>query len=291
MGSAWILAGRVGDGAFARSGCGLVLALLGAALLWPSSTIGDVSQSGELSMSASGEIKPTELPRSQAVPASLRLSFTSEAIDSPATPDLSRIALEIGRNVELRTAGLPSCSFAELYSSSANPGHSCAKSLVGRGIVDSEITLPGESPANVEGSLSAFYVSRQEEHLILARVRTGAPLPLIYVIPFKITSERGAFGTGLVVRRMRTIAGACIHPGCFSPYYLKGVYGHISKLELFLHRRFADAGERDSFVNARCPARGEMPEATFPATRVDLKYTSGDSLAASANRECRVSTG
>jgi hypothetical protein len=290
VGSAWIFGreGRPNTGALARSGCGFGLALLAAALVWPAPTVGDMSQSGELAMSASGEITPIKLPRSKAAPASLRLGFTSEALNSPVTPELSRIAFEISPNVELHTAGLRSCSFAELYSSTASLGHSCVKSLVGHGIVDSEITLPGRSPAQVEGHLLAFYVFREGERRILARVRTGAPLPLIYVIPFKITSERGAFGTSLTVRRMRIITGVCIHPNCFSPYTLKGVYGHISRLELSLHRRFAHARERDSFISTRCPTQGKTSEATFPVMRASLDYTSGDSLAATVNRKCRV---
>jgi len=270
---------------------GLGLVLLAAAFIWPVPTVGNMSQSGELAMSASGEITPIELPRSKAAPASLQLGFTSEALNSSATPELSRIVLEIGRNVELHTAGLPSCSFAELYSSSASPGHNCAKSLVGHGVVNSEITLPGKPPAKVRGNLLAFHVFREGERRILARVRTEAPLPLIYVIPFKITGGHGAFGTNLVVNRMRILQGICFHPNCFSPYTLKGVYGQISMFELSLHRLFAHAGERNSFVSARCPATGRKPESTFPVTTVNLDYTSGDSLATRVNRKCKVSTG
>src|SRR5260221_9185181 len=273
MGSTWNFGerGRPGAGALARFGCGLGLALLATAFLWPASTIGDVSQPGELAMSASGEITPIRLARSKAAPATLRLGFTSEALNSPATPELSRIVLDISRNVELHTAGLPSCSFKELYSGRASPGHSCAKSLVGHGIVDSEIMLPGKPPAKVQGHLSAFYVLRKGERRILAPVTTGAPLPFIYVIAFDMTSDRGAFGTRLVVQRMANILGVCIHPNCFSPYTLKGVYSRISKLEPSLQRRVPHGGERDSFVSARCPAPGKRTETALPVASASLK--------------------
>jgi hypothetical protein len=290
MDLAWISARRERCIAvtLARLGCGLGLASLVVALVWPGVTVAEVSQSGELAMSASGGIAPITLPRSKAAPASLRLGFTSEALDSAATPELSRIVLELGPNVELQTAGLASCSFAELYSQSADPDRSCAKSLVGHGFVNSEITLPGTPPTQVKGRLSAFYVLREGERRILARVRTGAPLPLIYVIPFKITPGQGVFRTSLVVRRMRVIFGICLHPNCFSPYTLQGVYGHISKLELSLHRRFARNGESDSFLSSRCPVPGGGSEAAFPLVRVSLDYARGDSLASSVSRTCRV---
>jgi hypothetical protein len=263
------------------------LALVAAALLWPALTVGDVI-SGEPVMSASAEITPIKLPRSNPAPARLRLGFTSEALDGSATPELSRVEIDLGPSLQLHTTGLPSCSFAQIYSVAESPGHSCAKSLVGKGTVDSEIDLPGRSPAKVEGQLSAFYVARKEESLILARVITGEPMPLIYVIPFKITRRPGAFGTGLLVRRMHVIQGICIHPHCFSPYTLKGVYSRISKLELSLHRRFADAGRSDSFISAQCPAPGKRREATFPITKVSLDYASGQSLAATVERRCRT---
>lgn len=186
----------------------------------------------------------------------MRIGFTSKAADG-TVPELSRIEFDISRNVELHTAGLPSCSSAELYSNVAGPGHSCSKSFVGRGIVDSEIVRPGEEPVSVQGHLSAFYTVRKEGRFILARVKTGAALPLVYVIPFKIGEGHGVFGTTLVVRRMQEITGVCASPGCFSPYTLKGIYSRISKLEFSLHRRFRHGSTRESFLNARCPAKSK----------------------------------
>jgi hypothetical protein len=122
-------------------------------------------------------------------------------------------------------------------------------------------------------------------------------LPLTYVIPFQITKAHGAFGTSLVVRKMRRIQGECVkvHPNCFAqPYVLKGVYGHISSFELSLHRLFAHAGERESFVSADCPAPAKRPEATFPLTRASLEYAQkegdagGSSLTAVVNPKQRL---
>jgi hypothetical protein len=237
----------------------------------------------EISVSAMARLTPSSLPRA-AAPASLRIGFTSKAADGSA-PELSRIELDISHNVELHTAGLPSCSFAELYSSTTSPGRSCAKSLVGRGIVNSEVALPGKSPVAVKGHLSAFYVKRKEGRFVLAHVRTGAPLPLIYVIPFKVAKESGAFGTSLTVRRMQDIHGICIKPNCFSPYTLKGIYSHISKFELSLHRRFRHRTERDSFLNARCPE-----QARFSLAGISLSY-GGPPMTGTVLGNCRIDRG
>jgi hypothetical protein len=241
-----------------------------------------------LAMSASAEISPNWLPRSKVAPVALRLGFASEAPNGTPTPELSRIEIAIGRDIELHTTGLSSCSFAELYSRDTRPGHSCAKSLVGHGVVDSEIALPDKPSVSVEGHLLAFNVLKNGQHLILARVRTGAPLPLIYVIPFTIEQGDGVFGTELVVRKMRRILGICIHPNCFSPYTLKGIYSHISKLGLSLNRRFVHDGKADSFINARCPARQRGPNMALPLMRTRLTYSDGTVLSGNVLRPCKV---
>jgi hypothetical protein len=268
-------------------GISFLLALTGCLLVQSTSPAAVTTLMPKAVVGASAETTPAKLPRSGAVPITLRAGFTSEATENPTTPELSRIVLEFGRSVKFQTAGLPSCSFAELFSRSASPGHSCAKSRVGSGMVASEITLPGRSPAKVEGHLSAFYVFRDGERRILARVRTGAPLPLMYVIPFKIASGQGVFGTSLTVRRMRVIHGICTHPNCFSPYTLNGVYGQISKLELSLHRIFVRPGEKQkqSLVSAGCPA-GNKQETIFPLMKVSLDYA-GD-LADEGTRSATV---
>lgn len=243
-------------------------------------------------MSASGGTTPIKLPRSKPIPASLRLGFTSEALNSPAVPELTRIVLEISRNLHLQTAGLPSCPLADLYSTNTSARQTCAGSFVGHGSVTSEVTLPGQAPATVNGHLVAFYAFAQGQRRILAQVTSGDPLPLTYVIPFQIAKAHGAFGTSLVVPQMRHIAGICArgHPNCFAqPYTLKGVYGHISNFEMSLHRIFAHTGKRGSFVSARCPVPGKRPEANFPLAQTSLHYAGGNSLTAAVNGKCRVS--
>lgn len=130
-----------------------------------------------------GETVPGKLPRSRMVPATLRLGFTSEAASTPITPELTAIRLEVSRNLTFQTAGLPSCPIAELYSESSDAGQVCAGSLVGYGIVISEVTLPGQAPVTIEGHLSAFYDLGEGQPRILAQVTSTGPLPLTYVIP------------------------------------------------------------------------------------------------------------
>jgi hypothetical protein len=248
---------------------------------------------GEIVISATGETTPTKLRGSQATPATLSLGFTSEATDSPTIPDLSRITLQISRNVSFQTAGLPSCPLKDLYSRTASAGRICAGSLVGHGSVASEITLPDDSPVSVEGHLLAFYSSIGGVPRILAQVTTAGPVALTYVFPFQIGKAHGAFGTGLVVQQMAPIQGICVpgHPDCFDdPYTFKDIYGHISNFKMSLHRLFTVAGAKHSFVTARCPAApSNTPETTFPIVRANLAYRgegNQGSLTATATSTC-----
>ncbi|MGA8744330.1 MAG: hypothetical protein WB507_00505 [Solirubrobacterales bacterium] len=268
------------------------LALLAFAGFKASSSAGAEIPIVEVKMSASGEIAPAKLPRTQPAPATLRLGFTSESLGEPTTPELTRIALEISRNVTLQTTGLPSCPLSTLYLPSVGTRALCARSLVGHGSVTSEITLPGQAPVKVAGRLLAFYGIGEGRPRVLAQVTTGSPLPLTYVIPFEIEKAQGVFGTSLIVPKMSGIRGKCAygHPNCFAqPYTLKGVYSHISKFELSLKRSFTHSGKRKSFVSAECPTRGRMTAASFPLAKVGLNYDGGLHLSSVVSSRCEAS--
>jgi hypothetical protein len=269
----------------------LALALLAVAGVSPPLAGGGVAQTGEVVIGVLGETVPSKLPRSRMVPAKLRLGFTSETPSTPTTPELTAIQLEVSRNLAFQTAGLPSCPIAELYSESSDAGQICAGSLVGYGIVISEVTLPGQAPATIEGRLSAFYDFGEGQPRILAQVTGTGALPLTYVIPFTIYKAHGVYGTILSVEHMRFIAGICqpARPNCFSQTYTyKGIYGHISKFELTLDRQFVHAGKRTSVVSADCPASDGASSASFPLVKVDLAYDA-PSRSQVATRRCEVS--
>jgi hypothetical protein len=264
-----------------RAFLGLALTLATVAPASASATTSSIEGSSvEVEVGVSGETAPAQLPRSRPVPVTFRTGFTSEILSTHTAPELTRIAINISRDVTIRTAGLPSCPIANLYSSAASARHSCAGSLVGHGSVASEVTLPRQPTVAIDGRLLAFYAFAEGRPRILAQVTSGGELPLTYVIPFQIEKAHGAFGTNLVVRKVRQLQGECqrAHPNCFAePYALKGVYGHISKLELSLHRSFSHAGRRESFVSADCPAQGSQSVADRQFG-VSLRYDLGSSL-------------
>src|SRR5262249_38089278 len=121
----------------------------------------------------------------QPAPVTLTVGFHSPQVEG-STPALESIDLELSRHITFETAGLTSCSSSQLYEPHVSPQESCPKSLVGHGSVALEIRKPDGTTETLTGHLLAFYSLVGHRRLILARVETGEPLPLIYVIPFTI---------------------------------------------------------------------------------------------------------
>ncbi|HEY5977521.1 MAG TPA: hypothetical protein VIT85_06660 [Solirubrobacterales bacterium] len=258
--------------------------LLGLAVVLVVAARGETA--GETQTSASGAVTPVELPRGEFVPVRLGVAFGSEAAAGAPTPELRRISLEIGDRVRFR-GGLPSCPLADLYKEESP----CPGSIVGHGAVASEIAPPGGEPTAVEGSLVAYFNQTHRQSRVLARVSTGEPLPVTYVIPFSVKPAVGAYGSELIVRRMSRIVGKCAasHPNCLAqPYTLKGVYGHISAFRMALDRSFRANGERRGFVEARCPAEPSRDQATLPLLRAVLAYADGSEKSPALPQLCMV---
>lgn len=272
------------------------LLTLGVALV----SLAAASPSGALTLeeevptpTAKAELSPSILPRGGSAPASLSLGFTSELPASPEVPQLSRIEIDVSRNVTLQVKGLPSCTEGRLLSDYSRYGSECPGSLVGTGSVTSEVALyRDEEPVTISGRLNAYYSEENGRRLILAQVRSAHP-PLTYVIPFTLRRARGRSRVALVVpkRRMLHMLGACQegHPECFgTPYTLEGVYSHISEFEISLHRLFGYRGAQGSFVRARCGAPSGQRSPPFPLATFELEYATGVNLRAEISRRCRT---
>lgn len=262
------------------AGATLVAASIAIGALLTAATFGVTSHLPDIPTPlASGAIAPIKLPRTQPAPITLSIGFESPPVEG-STPELESIDLELSRHITFETAGLRSCSTSQLYATHVSPRESCPKSLVGRGSVASEVRKPGGTTVALTGHLLAFYSAEGHRRLILARVETGEPLPLIYVIPFTIGKAEGRFGTDLSVstQAMARLQGLCAssNPYCFySPHKLVGIYGRISSFEISLHRTFRGEGGRASFVNAVCPAPRGFRQVNFRAMQLRLHYLSG----------------
>jgi hypothetical protein len=251
---------------------GLVASALAASLLLVSSAVGIGPPPVTPVASFSGASLPARLPRGHRAPIGLSAGFTSEDPAAGPAPELGQITIELSPRVSLRTAGRPLCRERLLYKAPDTALEECRGSLVGRGTVVSDIpTSPyGEQTARVEGAMRVFYGLAEGTPMLLARVETGEPMPLVYVIPFQI-ERSGSGATRLVAHKMRNRRGRCArgHPNCFAdPYGVDGIYARVAGFELALR-----AGHgRTAFLRASCPSRSASPSASFVLERFQLRY-------------------
>lgn len=252
-----------------------VLALAGAlALLGAAGAHAELVREGDIVVSFVGGISPARLPRTVPAPVTVQLGAQIKTTDGSIPPRLEQIVLQINRHGSLRPDGLPTCPIGKLESvSAATARRACAAALVGHGKVASRITLPEQAPFDSTGPLLAFNGRVGGRPAILAQVTSVQPLPLTYVIVFKVTkAAHGEYGTVLS-------AGLPL---------IASHYGYISAFELSLGRRYTRDGRAQSFASADCPAPAGFPGAPFALARSSYGFAGGLTVSSVLVRQCRV---
>jgi hypothetical protein len=249
-----------------------ITALWVASLALPTASA-EVAQQGNIIVSFSGQIVPQRLPRTELAPVSVQMGGKIKTTDRQAPPKLERIVLDINKNGRLQSKGLATCSLRRLESISASAAErACGDALIGHGNVTSRVTLPGQGAFASNGPLLAFNGRKGGRQAIFAQVATSAPLPLTYVIVFKVQKAKGAFGAQLV--------------GELPP--IASSYGYISAFSLSLARRYIYRGEQMSFASASCAAPKSLPGGVFPFARASYVFEDGRTLSKTLVRQCKV---
>ena len=248
-------------------------ALAAAALLTSALAFAEVGQKGSIRVTFSGSIAPVKLPRTGTAPIGVQLGGKIKTTDPANPPILDRIVLDINKNGQLQTKGLPTCSLGKLKSlSSAAAKKACGDALIGKGNVTSRVSLPGQGAFASNGSLLAFNGIHKGRTAIFAQVASGAPLPLTYVIIFEVKRQGGTFGNSLV-GTLPEIASE---------------YGYISAFNLNLRRTYTYKGKKMSYASSGCPAPKGFPGATFPLAKASYEFEDGTVISSTLNRECKA---
>ena len=250
-----------------------VAAVLVAALASAALAHAEVERGGSVLVTFNGSIFPRKLPRTGSAPVGVQMGGRISTADRSEPPILDRIILDINRLGSLQTRGLPRCPLRKIRSiSSAGARRACGSALIGRGSVTSRVSLPGQGAFASLGVLLAFNGRFKGHTAIFAQVASGAPLPLTYVIVFRVRKLRGTFGTSLV--------------GMLPP--IASEYGYISAFNLSLRRIYRHSGKRMSYASAGCPAPRGFSEANFPLARVKYQFSDGRKISSVLVRKCRV---
>jgi hypothetical protein len=261
--------GKAGRAAALLLGAGCLIAAL--SLSAPSGA--ETVRKGDVTVSFHGDISPRKLPRQASAPVAVQMGAKIRGSDPADPPVLERIVLAINRGGHLQARGLATCSLAKLESiSSKQAKAACGDALIGHGNVTSRVILPGQGAFASNGPLLAFNGHYKGAPAILAQVATGAPLPLTYVIVFRVAKAKGAFATTLT---------ADLPP-------IASEYGYISAFDMSLSRQYAYRGQRLSYASASCPAAKGFPGASFPLAKASYEFSGQRTLSSTLVRECKV---
>lgn len=246
----------------------LALCLLGTALAQ-----GELSQSGNVRISFSGDFKPSSLPRDRPAPIRVHVRGAIGTTDGSHPPPVRKVEIALNRNGRLTTKGLPTCSSAQLQSTSTETAlQRCRPSLVGRGRFGADVEFP-TAPFPASGRMLAFYGTQRGRPALLLHLYGTTPVQTTFVLPLKISRPRkGKFGTVLSAR-IPTLAGG---------------FGSVTEIDLRIGRTYTYRGQRRSFIAAACAAPSGFTIAVFPLVRGSFLFANGRRIDTTLTRNCRV---
>jgi hypothetical protein len=201
---------------------------------------------------------PRALPRQTPAPIEVTIKGAVSTTDGTHPPPLQWLEVELNRNGQLYTKGLPACSPALLQSTSTNDAKArCGGALVGRGSFAADITLGTTKPVLAQGKILAFNGRRAGKPALLLHFFGGAPVRFTLVVPLRISHKAdGEFGTLLRTRIPKLANG----------------FGSITQINLSLGRRWSFAGKRRSYLSAACSAPAGFSEVPFTFARARFRF-------------------
>jgi hypothetical protein len=247
----------------------LVTASVGAAI-----ARGEVERVENLLVSFNGRFLPHALPRDRDAPITVDLNGHIRTTDGSRPPQLRRISIAVNRYGRLSTEGLPTCSTAQLESTS--PGLAlarCRGALVGRGRFGAQVELPEASPFPAEGSMLAFNGRSGGKPAVFLHIHGSNPIDITVILTFQIRHrQEGKFGTLFTAKIPRIAADL----------------GYVTDLSLNFGRRYRYRGEPRSFLSARCAAPAGFPGALFSFARGIFLFADGKRITTTLVDDCRV---
>jgi hypothetical protein len=234
----------------------------------------EFAQHGNVRISVAGELRPNHLPRTGVAPVSVSISTKLTTRDGSVPPQLNVLRIELNRQGQMDTVGLPECHTAQIHpASTAQALTACRPALVGKGRFSVDVVLGNQQPYPTSGRLLVFNGRYRGRPALLGQIYSAHPFTNSFVIPFQISRRKdGPYGILLAARL----------PKAFTDW------GHVTGLELRLFRRYSYRGHRHSFLSAGCPAPKGFRGAIFPLAGTSFSFNGGIILRSTLSGECKV---
>jgi hypothetical protein len=230
---------------------------------------------GNLSIEIDGATNPKALPKARMAPISFHGSASVATNDGSHIPPALSTELLVDKHIAIDTTGLPTCTLAQIRSSSpAAAMKVCGDALIGRGVSTAQVQFPEQASFTARGPLLAFNGPssdggyggkgyREQLYYVYADV----PLPTALIAVAKVSKSTGRYGYKISVSIPKIAGGA----------------GSFSGAEFTIDRKWTYRGEKHSFLTAEC-ANGHFD------AQVKVAFGDGTQLIGNVLQACR-STG
>jgi hypothetical protein len=253
----------------------LVLAVLALAVV-PAAALAQrtIRQDGNLRISFDGGLSPHDLPRNRQAPVALHVEGAISTTDGSHAPPLNRLVISLNGHGRLSTVGLPSCTSAELQSTTtADALARCRPALVGRGHFLADVSFSNLPPIPAGGRTLAFNGRLGGKRALLLHLYITNPVQTTFILPLTISQKaNGQFGAVLSAA-IPTLAGGL---------------GSVSALDLTIGRNYTYRGRQYSYLSASCPAPAGFPGANFNLARGDFHFADGRTIKTVLGGDCKV---
>lgn len=265
------------QGARSRTNRFLVLFALIVVLLSVGAFVGLASaeraQYGNLILWLKGELAPLTLPREHRVPVALTIDGGLQTSDGSNLPRVVKVEFAVPGQGVISTRGLPRCNRNRLRGADTDTAlQACRGALVGHGVLNAQVLLPGQGPFWIKAHLLMFNSEPVAGHKVVLMHAYSSQPPIWAVIPFVIRHEGGWLGTRL----------SASVPSSLGPW------PRLARFKLHLSRDYFAGGEHRSFLSASCPLPPHAPWGPFTLTRVTYTLADGHQASTTITRGCRA---
>lgn len=235
---------------------------------------GELIQKGNLRVSFDGDFAPKSLPRDRPAPITVEVEGAIATTDQSQPPVLTELEIGINRNGLISTRGLPTCTAAQLQSTTtAQALDRCRPAKVGTGRFTGRIDFPNVDPVPARGRIIAFNGIDDGKRALLLHLYTGAPVEFTFVVPLKIENRPGEKFSTVLAAKLPTLAGGS---------------ATVTKIELEVGRNYTYRGKRRSFLSAACAAPPGFTAGIFAFARGSFRFSDGKAVRVNLTRDCRV---
>jgi hypothetical protein len=233
-----------------------------------------VVQDQGLRITVLSQILPFKLPRDKPAPIAVFFSGHIATPSGSTPPQLQKMVIDVNRHGLLQSAGLPSCTLAQVQPASDRRALSqCGDALVGSGKFYASVVFPDQSPYPTRGRLLIFNGKVAGKPVIFAHIYTKTPFSTSFVITFSIRHVNdGPYGTELTA----------VLPGAL------GDWGFVDRVKLTLKRKYRYLGRELSYFNSACPAPAGTQFSSFPLARASFYFDGHRPVSLKVQKTCGV---